>query len=173
MAQHLRFEFEELSHNQLLKYTKLLLRHYRLIDAYWFLKVEDSCGLETATRFNEEIWAKLGEVSAKDIMKYINVGKGDLKTLLEALKYFPWTIIANWKVAEYSDRRVVILADKCPPQEARMKSGRKLLACKAMEQRLYENFAKVFNNSIKVKCHNAPPDPKPRDCWCRWEFILE
>lgn len=126
-----------------------------------------------ATRFNEEVWAKLGEVSAKDIMKYMGVEKGDLKSMLEALKYFPWTIIASWKILEYSDKRAVILAERCPPQEARMKNGRPTFACKAMEQKFYENFAKVFNSSIKVKCHHAPPDPKPQDYWCKWEFTLE
>ena len=173
MEQPLRFEFKEISREKLIKYAEFLLRHYRLVDAYWFLKVEDNFGLDVSTRFNEEIWAKLGEVSAKDIMKYMGVEKGDLKNVLEALKYFPWTIIASWKVIELSDRRAVILADKCPPQEARMKSGRKLFACKAVEQICLENFAKVFNNSIKVKCHHAPPDPKPQDYWCKWEFTSE
>jgi len=173
MAQPLRFEFRELSHEKLLEYAEFLLRHYRLVDAYWFLKVEDNFGLDVATRFNEEVWAKLGEVSAKDIMKYMGVEKGDLKSMLEALKYFPWSIIASWKIIKYSDKSAVILAESCPPQEARMKSGRKLFACKTMQQKFYENFAKVFNNSIKVKCHHAPPDPKPQDHWCKWEFILE
>jgi len=173
MEQPLRFEFKELGHEKLIKYAEFLLRHYRLVDAYWFLKVEDNFGLDIATRLNEEIWGKLGEVSAKDIMKYMGVEKGDLKNVLEALRYFPWTVIANWKIVEYSDKRAVILADRCSPQEARMKSGRKLFACKAMEKRFFENFAKVFNNSIQVKCHHAPLDPKPQDCWCKWEFILE
>jgi len=67
----------------------------------------------------------------------------------------------------------VILADRCPPQEARVKSGRGVFACKVMQQSLYENFARMFNDGIKVKCHHAPPDPKPKDYWCKWEFILE
>jgi len=173
MNQPLRFEFRELNHGKLTAYTDFLLRHYRLVDAYWFLKVEDNFGLDVATRFNEEIWGKLGEISAKDIVKCMGVEKGDLKNMVEALKYFPWTVIARWKIVEYSDKRAVILAERCPPQEARMKSGRKLFACKAMEQRFFENFAKVFNNRIKVKCHHAPPDPKPQVCWCKWEFALE
>lgn len=169
----LRFEFRALSYEKLLRYIEFLLRHYRLVDAYWFLKVEDNFGLNIATRFNEEVWAKLGEVSAKDIMKYMGVERGDLNSLLEALKYFPWTIIADWKIIEHSSKRAVISAVRCPPQEARAKSSREPFACKAMEQRFFENFAKVFNNNIEVKCHSAPPDPKVQGCWCEWEFILK
>ena len=95
MEQPLRFEFRELTNEKLIKYAEFLLRHFRLVDAYWFLKVEDNFGLDIATRFNEEIWAKLGEVSAKDIMKYMGVEKGDLKNVLEALKYFPWVTIES------------------------------------------------------------------------------
>lgn len=173
MSQPLRFEFEDLSHERLLNYAKFLLRHYRLVDAYWFLKVEDNYGLEVATKFNEEIWAKLGEVSAKDIKKYLGVEGSDLKTIVEAVKYFPWTIIANWRVLELDEKRAVLIADKCPPQEARLRAGKQPFACKAMEQKLYENFVKVFNERVKVKCHTAPPDPKPEEYWCKWEFIVE
>ncbi|MGB9659343.1 MAG: DUF6125 family protein [Nitrososphaerales archaeon] len=173
MEQPLGFNFRELSHEKLIKYAEFLLRQYRLVDAHWFLKVEDNFGLDLASKFNEEIWAKLGEVSAKDIIRYIGVEKGDLKSVLEALKYFPWTIIASWKITEFSDKRAVILAERCPPQESRLKSGRKIFACKAMQQSFFENFVKIFNSSIKVRCHNAPPDPKPQGYWCKWELILE
>jgi hypothetical protein len=173
MEQPLRFKFREIGHEKLINYAEFLLRQYRLVDAYWFLKVEDNLGLDMATRFNEEVWMKLGEVSARDIMKYMGVEKGGLKNILDALKYFPWTIIANWKIIEYSDTRAVIAADRCPPQEARVKNGRKLFACKTMEWRFFENFAKVFNSNIKVKCHHAPPDHKTQDYWCEWEFTLE
>ena len=173
MEKSLSFKFEDLPREKLIKYAEFLLRHYRLVDAYWFLKVEDNLGLKTSTKFNEEIWTKLAEVSARDIMKYMGVKKGNLNNLIEAIKYFPWTIIANWKIEEQSSERVVIYADKCPPQEARMKMGKKVFGCKDMELRLYKNFAKMFNSKIKVKCLNAPPDPKPDDCWCKFEFTLK
>jgi hypothetical protein len=38
MDESLRFEF---SPEKSVKYAEFLLRHYRLVDAYWFLKVED------------------------------------------------------------------------------------------------------------------------------------
>jgi hypothetical protein len=172
MNQPLRFELGDIGHEKLLRYAALLLRHYRLVDAYWFLKVEDNFGLDVAQSFNEEIWAKLGEISAKDIIKYMGVGSGGLENFLEALKYFPWTVIATWKIEEHSDKRVVIKAERCPPQEARVRNGRKIFACKTMEKKFFENFAKIFHKNIKVKCHHAPPDPKPQSCWCTWEFIL-
>lgn len=173
MSESLKFEFRDLSHEELIRYAEFLLIHYRLVDAYWFLKVEDFLGLDVATRLNEEIWAKLGEVSAIDIMKYMGIEKGGLKEVLQALKYFPWTVIASWKIVQLTDRRAVVLAEICPPQVARTKNNRKIFACKSMEQKCLENFAKMFNHHIKVKCHYAPPDAKPPDHWCRWEFTLE
>jgi hypothetical protein len=58
--------------------------------------VEDNLGLKTSTRFNKEIWKKLAEISARDIMEYMGIRKDDLKkNLIKAIKYFPWTIITN------------------------------------------------------------------------------
>ncbi|MEM3382748.1 MAG: hypothetical protein QXL52_02835 [Nitrososphaerales archaeon] len=39
----------------------------------------------------------MGEVSARDIVNHMSIKKGNLESLLEALRYFP-LIIANWKI---------------------------------------------------------------------------
>jgi hypothetical protein len=175
MNKPLKLEFEKFNRRKLINYVQFLLRHYRLVDANWFLKVEDNFGLDVAVRFNEEIWARLGEVSAKDVIKYMGVEEGGLKNVLEALRYFPWTVIASWRIVSAGrlNKRVVITADRCPPQEARVKSGRDLFACKAMELKCLESFVKIFNRDAKVICHYAPPDPKPQDGWCEWEITLD
>ena len=58
------------------KYLEFLLWHYRLVDALWFLKVEERFGTSEAVRMNEEIWSKIGEIAARDLKKYFNIGRG-------------------------------------------------------------------------------------------------
>ena len=47
------------------EYISFLLRQYRLVDALWFLAVEDRFGLDAAVELNEKIWEDMGRRSAR------------------------------------------------------------------------------------------------------------
>ena len=48
------------------EYISFLLRQYRLVDALWFLAVEDRFGLDAAVELNEKIWEDMGRRSASN-----------------------------------------------------------------------------------------------------------
>ena len=48
--------FKGMDREELLKYLEFLLRNYRLVDAFWFLKVEEAYDRRKAEKLNEEVF---------------------------------------------------------------------------------------------------------------------
>lgn len=154
------------------EYIDFMLRQYRLVDAFWFLGVEDKFGLDAAVELNEEVWQRMARRSAKEIKQRFGIGEKGLEGFIKALKYFPWSIIVGYKV-ERENGKVMIKVPHCPPQEARIKLGRGEFPCKEMHYREFKFFAEEIDDRINVKCIFAPPDEHPEDLWCKWEFWVE
>jgi len=152
-------------------YLNFLLRHYRLVDAYWFLAVEDTFGTEAAVKLNEDIWARMGTIAAKEIKERFPIMGEGVAAVLEALSYFPWTMITGYEI-ERRDEKAIIRVPHCPPQEARLRHGRGEFPCQAMHMGEFTNFARVIDERVEVHCLMAPPDPHPQDLWCEWEIAL-
>jgi len=154
------------------EYISFLLRQYRLVDALWFLAVEDRFGLDAAVELNEKIWEDMGRRSAREIKRRFKIEDRGLKGFVKAIKYFPWTIIIGYEIEESSDK-VTIKVPSCPPQVARIKSGRGEFPCREMHLREFRAFAAEIDERIEVKCIFAPPDEHPEDCFCTWEFRIK
>lgn len=165
--------FSGMTRKDLEKYVDFLLWQYRVVDAFWFLAVEDEFGLDEAVRINEDIWAKIGSMAAKDIKKRFQIRDRGVAAVTEAYSYFPWAKIINYKVLEQTKDQVLIRVLQCPPQEARLKHGRKEFPCKAMHLAELTNFAKNIDERAQVKCRYAPPDQHPAGIWCEWELKIQ
>jgi hypothetical protein len=163
--------FSQLPDSDLRKYLDFLLRHYRLTDAYWFLSVEDAFGTEAAVKLNEDIWTRIGSVAARDIKERFSLQEEGVARVLEAMSYFPWAIITGFQLEETVDA-ATIRVPYCPPQAARLRTGRGEFPCKAMHLGEFLNFAKEIDERVEVRCVMAPPDPHPEDLWCEWELRL-
>lgn len=151
------------------EYVDFLLRQYRLVDALWFLAVEDEFGLEHAVRLNEKIWEEIGRRSAGEIRERFRIDERGLEGFEKAIKLFPWCRILDYEFERVGDR-LIIRVKKCLPQIARMKSGRGIFPCKEMHFREFKAFAKEIDDRIDVECIYAPPEI--RDYFCEWEFKL-
>jgi hypothetical protein len=165
-------DFSTMSRRDLEEYMNFMLRQYRLVDALWFLAVEDIFGLDAAVKLNEGIWEDMASRSAKEITRRFNIQGQGLHTVIQALRYFPWTIITRYEIEE-SEHVATVRVPKCPPQEARLRSGRDIFPCKTMHQRHFQCFAKTIDERVKVECVFAPPDPHPPNIWCEWKFTFE
>ncbi len=164
--------FSEMSRRELLEYVDFMLRQYRLVDGLWFLGVEDRFGLDGAVEINEKVWDEMASRSAREIKSRFNIKGSGIHAVIEALRYFPWTIITAYEMEESKDA-ATIKVPKCPPQEARIKSGRRVFPCKDMHQKDFQSFAKAIDERVKVKCVFAPPDPRPANLWCQWKLTYE
>jgi hypothetical protein len=162
-------KFSEIGDKEVREYLDFLLRQYRLTDALWFLAVEDAFGTDAAIKLNEEVWATLGGLAAREIVKRFPLKGERVPRVLEALSYFPWTIIVKHEIEQTPDAARVRVRS-CPPQEARVKMGRGEFPCKARHLAEWTNFIKEIDEGVQLHCLIAPPDPRPDDLWCEWEL---
>jgi hypothetical protein len=163
--------FEALDAPQLRQYIRFLLWHYRVMDSFWYLNVAERFDEPTADRLNEKVWERIAAMAAKDLVKRFDIGERGLKGFVAALRYWPWCILVDYRIAE-SPEEVLITVPSCPTQEARTRRGLAEYNCREMHRREFSSFARQIDPRIETRCLFAPPDPRREGAICKWHFFM-
>lgn len=163
--------FKDMDESGLRNYIEFLLRQYRVVDAFWFISIEERYGREVAEEINEWIWSRVGSLAGKDIRKRYHIQETGLEGFTKTLKLFPWTILGEHHIEQRGDE-VILTVPACPPQVARLKRGLEEYHCKEMHRKEFIHIAKEVDLRIRIKCEFAPPDPHPEKLFCKWRFHL-
>ena len=163
--------FKSMPKEELLSYLEFLLWHYRIVDSFWFLSVEEIHARENAEKLNGKVWARIGTLAIRDLKQQFDIREKCLNGLEKALRLLPWTSIGNHQIKK-TDDEIILSVPRCPPQVARLKNGLGEYDCKDMHRKEFINAAREIDPRIRVLCDFAPPDPHPKNLFCRWRFVL-
>nr|HID59735.1 hypothetical protein [Desulfobacterales bacterium] len=161
--------FSNLDKVELKKYIDFMMYQYRIVDAFWFIYVEEEHGLKAAEHINEQVWTKVAKLAARDIKERFKIEEKGLRGFVRAFGFFPWANIIDYQIEEKGDE-VIFSVPHCPPQEARIRKGMGEFACRDMHFAEFSSFAKEIDERIKVECLFAPPGNHPEDMFCKWRF---
>ncbi|MGM0611756.1 MAG: DUF6125 family protein [Thermodesulfobacteriota bacterium] len=163
---------DKLSKEQLKDLVHSLLWQLRLTDAFWFIYTEKRFGLTAAEELNAETWAKVGKLAAREIKERFKITEAGLDGFLKAFDLFCWTMMVDYQKERVSSEQLLLSVASCPAQEGRKKHGHGEYKCKDMHHKEFSGFAGEIDPRIKVECVFAPPDPHPRDMYCKWRFTV-
>lgn len=86
-----------------------------------------------------------------------------------------WAIYQTKKGVEIdpSKSRGTFRVIECRVQQARLRKGLQVFPCKRVRFGYLRSFVEALNPNVEAVCKVCPPDKKPPDFWCEWEFRLQ
>ena len=160
----------ELSKERILDLFFLQIRNIWRVDGLYFLGIEDRFGTEVATQIDARCWETMGRIEARHLRDILEIEEITPQSLIYLLRNTGWALDIWEKETEITERKAVFRVTKCGTQLTRIKKGLEVFPCKEVRFGYLRSFARELNPEIKTICRVCPPDERPSNLWCEWEF---
>lgn len=161
---------EQLPRETLIELIKMYSWNWHTCDGLWFSGVEDRYGTEKALEIDIHMWDVSSKAEARRIKEVLALPENaGLDAVLDTINLMSWAAKCSYSV-ETNGERALLTVLSCPPQEARLRSGKEVFACRPTFEHGFANVAAIIDPRVAVSCEYCPPGPHPPDSWCRWEF---
>ena len=146
------------------------IRNVWRVDGLYFLGIEEKFGTQAATDVDMYCHKILGKIEAKALVKVLEPKERGIPELITALKHSCWSLDLQDKACEVSKDRAVFTVTACGTQLTRLKKDLPVFPCKQVRRGYLESFVEAFNPDLQCICKFCPPDERPGEAWCQWEF---
>ncbi|MDH5461589.1 MAG: DUF6125 family protein [Candidatus Bathyarchaeota archaeon] len=117
-------------------------------------------------------WQTIGGIEARHLREMLDIKKIDPKSLIYMLRNTGWALDILEKETEIAERKAIFRVTKCGTQLTRIKKRLGVFTCKKVRFGYLRSFAHELNPKIETICKVFPPDDRPRNLWCEWEFTF-
>ena len=163
--------FSKLSKEELLV---LCSKSINTMDGTWFTSVEDKCGFDIAMEIDMEVWRRYSLSHAWRLFKILEIDKADpITAIVQLVRSDPLKFTWKSEIMAQSHDKAIIRRMVCPPQEGRLKAGKKLFPGYRICQTMYDSFAETIDPNINVSCLSNPPCTFRQSYWCEWQFEIQ
>ncbi len=171
-----RKRLKETDIKNLLNLLSLQIRNIWRVDGLYFQGIEKKFGVESARDIDKDVWRLLAKIEARNLKKIMGATDvNNIEVFMNLLLNTSWALYQTEKECFVSDdmKRGIFKVVSCKVQEARIKKSLDVFPCKEVRYSYLKSFAEELNPNIEVNVICCPPDKKPLDYWCGWEFSLK
>jgi len=164
---------QQMPTEQMLDFFFLQIRNLWRVDGLYFLGIEKRFGTEAAAEIDAQVWETMATIEAKSLQKqFRTIENPDVPTVIDLLRKSSWALDQPFKTVELNATHAVLSIERCRTQEARLSKRLEEFPCKKVRHGYLKIFAETLNPMIEANCLMCPPDIRPKQTWCKWEFRL-
>jgi len=163
---------DNLSHDQLVKYTKFLSGLALAVDGLWFMAAEKAMDFDRALEMDVDVWSWYAPLVVKRIKKNFQIKGSGLAALKEILGHDPMWWSMTVEIMEDTSSRLAFQIHGCPALAAMEKMNRKTFTCERVESAYLEALARAVAPDIRVQALKLPPRQSPSEICCSWAFFV-
>jgi hypothetical protein len=141
---------EEFSDAQM---ADFLRRSYFVVDGLWFVKTEESSGLDNAMEMDESVWKVMSKIQARKAKSMLGIDGGSVGDLARAFQLKLASEGYDYEI-EHTKEGVQITISSCPWYDILVSSGRTAIAETIADRicaREFAGWAAEFAGDVKHK----------------------
>ena len=149
-------------------------KNWFAMDGLWFQAVEKKYGMDAALELDRKVWEQFAVIEAHRLKERLALPeKGGLDALEIAFNNRLASRLNKLEILRPDEKTLILAIKTCRVQAARTRKGMAKFPCLSVGMVEFPVFARTIDPRIATKCLSCPPETRPGNQYCSWEFTLE